>query len=257
MPVKKNLLVVEDVAAMINPRSLPRHINRKIGQAMHDYAMLADQDHVFAAVSGGIDSLVMAVTLALWRTKAPIDFALTAVVVDHGDWQNVSGGCDPEQTICAQLQRFGISCRVVPAWDALRGARSCFQCARDRRSQLFSLARDAGANKLALGHHKDDLIETLFINLLYGGNISTMLPRQELFGGNLHLIRPLAFLEKTEVLELGELYGVRPVENLCPFAREGKRERVRKLLGEIYAEEPAVKNSLFAALGNVRSGYLL
>ncbi|PIE73996.1 MAG: tRNA 2-thiocytidine(32) synthetase TtcA [Deltaproteobacteria bacterium] len=242
---------------MINPRSLPHHINRKIGQAMHDYAMLADQDHVFAAVSGGIDSLVMAVTLSLWRKKAPIDFGLTAVVVDHGDWQDVAGGENPEETICPQLQRFGIPCRVVPAWDALRGSRSCFQCARDRRSQLFSLARDAGVNKLALGHHKDDLIETLFINLLYGGNISTMLPRQELFGGNLHLIRPLAFLEKTEVLELGELYGVRPVGNLCPFAREGKRERVRKLLGDIYAEEPAVKNSLFAALGNVRSEYLL
>ncbi len=135
--------------------------------------------------------------------------------------------------------------------------KSCFQCARNRRSQLFNLARQRGFNKIALGHHMDDLIETFFLNILYSGNISTMVPVQKLFGGNLVLIRPMAYLEKSEVMMIGGGLGFSPVENFCPFGDKSRRESVRALLASLYDKNPLTKKSLFASLANVRSEYML
>ena len=219
--------------------------------------MLADGDKVLAAVSGGIDSLVMLVSLAQWRRKAPIDFAIEAVIVDHGYWRKAEGARDPHTSIGTIVEELGVSCSIEEAWEMPEEETSCFQCARNRRSQLFDLARSRGMNKLAFGHHKDDLIETLFINLLYGGNISTMVPRQELFDGNLHIIRPLAYLEKAEVRELGEQFGLKPVPNYRPMSGDTRREQVRAILEQIYQGEPEARRSLFSALKNVRQDYLL
>jgi len=233
-------------------------INRKIGQAMHDWNMLEHGDSVLVAVSGGIDSLVAAWVLQTWRAKAPIEYSIEAVYVDNGFWTAASGVESPSESIGRQLGEHGIRFSVVEGWALAEGEqRSCFTCARNRRSQLFELARSRGCNKLAFGHHKDDLIETFFINSLYSGNISTMLPRQDLFSGNLGLIRVLAYLEKTEVIELAGVAGLTATKNLCPLAGDTRRETVRELLEEVYRLIPGAKNSVFSALGNVRSGYLL
>ena len=129
--------------------------------------------------------------------------------------------------------------------------------ARNRRSQLFDLAREWQMNKIALGHHKDDLVETLFLNMLYSGNISTMVPKQDLFDGELHIIRPLAYLEKKDVKKIAELAGIHPVQNYCPIEKDTRRETVRELLATIYAREPGAKRSLFSSMANVREGYML
>ena len=130
-------------------------------------------------------------------------------------------------------------------------------CARNRRSQLFDLARRWGYNKVALGHHRDDLVETFFLNMLYSGNISTMVPKQDLFEGRLAIIRPMAYLDKEEIRAIGAELALHPVANLCPLADHTRRERVRELLADIYAREPGARRSIFAALANVREGYML
>jgi tRNA 2-thiocytidine biosynthesis protein TtcA len=238
--------------------TLPTKLNRKIGQAMHDWSMLEDGDRVLIGVSGGIDSLVTAWVLQIWRSKAPIDYAIQAVYVDHGYWSDEQGGESPAANIERQMRRWDIDFSKVEAWQAKDNKEPCcFVCARNRRSQLFELARHRGCAKLALGHHKDDLVETFFINALYSGNISTMLPKQELFAGRLSLIRILAYLDKDEVIELGRIAGFEPVKNYCPLAEDSKREKIRSILAHLYAEIPEAKGSLFAALGNVRSGYML
>ena len=239
------------------PDILSRQVNRRIGKAMHDYAMLSDGDRVLVAVSGGVDSMVLAWLLAMWRAKAPIDYSVHAVNVDAGHWRPELNTVRPAETIAAQMAQFNIEFSVVkgePPGDERLG---CFSCARQRRKQLFELAREGGYTKIALGHHKDDLVETLFLNMLYSGNISTMVPRQDLFDGRLALIRPLAYLEKDEVRLIARRVGIRTVESLCPMAGDTRRETVRKMLDSVYREVPGAKSSIFASLANIRHDYIL
>ncbi len=236
---------------------LPPRLNRKIGQAMHDYSMFDDGDRVMIGVSGGVDSLALAWVLKMWQEKAPIRFKLTAQIIDHGFWRQHEGEVEPGISIGRQLERFSIDYTVDQAWEIGEKNRTCFQCARNRRSQLFHLARERGFNKIALGHHKDDLIETFFLNILYSGNISTMLPRQVLFKGDLSILRPFAYIEKKELVELTSELELIPITNFCPFSDNTHREKVRLLLDSLYREEPEVKRSIFAALANVRQEYLL
>lgn len=236
---------------------LPRQVNRRIGQAMQTYSMFSHGDCVLVAVSGGVDSLVLAWLLQMWLQKAPISYTLRVVHIDMGFRGPGNDEPDPVAGIRSQLQRFGIPLLVKKARELDEAERSCFLCARQRRHQLFDLAREYGCNKIAFGHHKDDLIETLFLNMLYSGNLSTMVPRQDLFGGRLALIRPLAYIEKHEVQELAKNLGLVPVDNLCPLAGNTRRDQVRKVLQTLYDQDPGVKASIFASMANVREGYLL
>lgn len=223
---------------------------------MGDWHMLADGDRVLIGVSGGVDSLATAWVLQMWRDKAPINYEIEAVYVDNGFWTPDLGGQSPVVSIAEQMERFQIPFFSVKGWE-IEGKRTCFACARNRRSQLFELARQKECSKLALGHHKDDLVETFLINALYGGNISTMVPKQELFEGRLNLIRIFAYLEKDDIRIIAEHAGLEPVMNYCPIGEDSRRESVRALLERIYKDIPGAKSSLFAALGNVREGYML
>lgn len=223
---------------------------------MNDWQMLDDGDRVLVGVSGGIDSLATAWVLKMWRDKAPISYEVEAVHVDNGFWTPDMGGKSPVDSIAEQMQRLHIPFSCVKGWD-VEGERTCFACARNRRSQLFELARQKNCAKLALGHHKDDLVETFFINTLYSGNISTMVPKQQLFDGRLSLIRIFAYLEKTDIRTIANFAALEPVDNFCPVGEDSRRETVRALLDRIYADIPGAKSSLFSALGNVREGYML
>ncbi len=209
------------------------------------------------AVSGGVDSLTLAGILAIWKKKAPIQFTLAGHHIDHGFWRDQDPDLDPAVAIARQLSKLGITLHITSEKPIVETSRTCFLCARNRRSQLFDLARDHGYNKIAFGHHKDDLIETFFLNTIYSGNISTMVPCQDLFGGTLSLVRPMAYLEKHEVGEIAAELGIAPVKNLCPLSDDTRRERVRSLLQKLYSDEPGAKESVFAALANVRREYML
>lgn len=237
---------------------IPKTINRLIGQAMHTYNMLADGDSVLVAVSGGIDSLTLAAVLQQWQHKAPIRYHLSAVHLDLGfDSGEVSG------LVRRQLAKIGMDVEVeltsfgTDAIAAKKGEDGCFHCARNRRTRLFSLARERNCNKLAFGHHKDDILETFFLNLLYSGNISTMVPAQSLFNGALTVIRPLALVDKQQIRIMAESIHLEAAENPCPLAGTSKREKVRKLLNDLCEENPQMKGNIFSALSNVRNEYLL
>lgn len=235
---------------------LPPPINRLIGQAMHDHQMLADGDRVLVAVSGGVDSLVLTAILNLWQEKAPISYTIKAIHLDMGF------GTNEAELVDRQLALSSVPYEIIKTTigkDAYEGQESsaCFHCARNRRTKIFNLAREMGFNKLALGHHKEDIIETFFLNLFYGGNLSTMLPSQELFKGNLTLIRPLALLQKKQIYELAELFGFTPVENPCPLSGSTKRVTIRTMMNKLYKEDDKLMSTIFAALGNVKPEYLL
>jgi len=238
--------------------------NRRIGRAMLEYAMLADGARVLVAVSGGVDSLVLAWLLHNWRRKAPISYDLQAVHIDMEPADDGPGTAACLVTAC--LEELGLSCVVLPATlpaplsadIAAESTRDvCFRCARSRRNQLFEYARIHQFDTVALGHHRDDIVETFFLNLTCSGNISTMRPGQELFSGRLALIRPLAYLYKNEISSIAARLGLEPVRTNCPLSEETRRLEIRELLDTIYERIPGSREHIFAALGNVRTEYLL
>ena len=236
---------------------LSKSVNHRIGQAMHRYDMLADGDRVLIAVSGGVDSLVLVWLLNFWRRKAPINYEILAVYIDNG-FDSQMG-----KKVEEQLQEIDVPYQIerTDFWEkaavAEEGKSICYHCARLRRNRLFAIAEQENFNKMAFGHHKDDIIETFFINLLYAGNISTMVPNQKLFNGRLHLIRPMAFLEKEEIIHIADTLAIRPVKNPCPQDEDSKRQEARKIAASLSALAPNAKSNIFAALANIREDYLL
>ena len=236
---------------------LSKPVNRRIGQAMHDYSMLADGDKVLIAVSGGVDSLVLTWILNYWLHKAPIQYTITPIFIDNGF------DSDTSDKVQEQLQKVDVKCLVEKTefWEraaaAENGKSICFHCARLRRNRLFSIAEQRGFNKIAFGHHKDDILETFFINLLYAGNISTMVPKQELFEGRVHIIRPMAYLEKNEIRNIAKKANITPVKNPCPKDSDSKRQEARKIVASLSSLDSKVKSNIFAALSNIRHGYML
>jgi len=236
---------------------LSKAVNRRIGQAMHRYNMLADGDRVLIAVSGGVDSLVLTWLLNSWRRKAPINYEILAIHIDNG-YDSRMG-----DRVAEQLQKISVPYQVIKTdfWEraamAEEGKSICYHCARLRRNRLFAIADQENFNKMAFGHHKDDIIETFFINLLYAGNLSTMVPNQKLFSGRLNIIRPLAFLEKEEIIRIADTLEIIPVKNPCPKDKDSKRQEARRIAASLSALDPKVKSNIFAALANIREGYLL
>lgn len=244
--------------------ALTRDMNRRVGRAMHTYNMLADGDRVLLAVSGGVDSLVLAWLLVFWQHKAPITYEVLALHIDmepDGDLPGTSA-----REVRKQLELLDIRSNIVPASWQPPGMISqtekhtkdvCYNCSSSRRKQLFDFARQENCNKIAFGHHQDDIIETFFINLCYAGNISTMVPRQDLFGGRLSLIRPLAFLNKKDISKIAHDLQLKPVRSKCPLSEKTRRMDIRNILEELYAKIPEARPHIFAALSNVRHEYLL
>jgi len=245
---------------------IPGALRRKIGRAMADYSMLADGDQVLVAVSGGIDSLVLTRVLQLWQRRAPIRYTLHCVHVDMEPGPDSAPGPAAEQ-VRAVLADMDLECAILPAfWRQDASDRPavvaqtkdfCFQCARNRRTLLFAHARQKGVSLLALGHHRDDILETFVLNMARGGNLSTMLPRQDLFSGRLALVRPLAYLSKNEVKSLGQRFGLSPVNPQCPLSEQTSRRQVQKAIDALEAHLPDARATMFSALANLRPDYLL
>ncbi len=231
--------------------------NKRIGQAMAEYSMLAHGDRVLVAVSGGIDSLVLLWVLHYWQKKAPISYVLCPVHINMDIWTPEREEPDPLLELQKQMELIGLTLHVEKSLPLSNDLRTCFSCSKLRRKQLFDLADSMQCNKIALGHHKDDLIETLLLNMFYSGNISTMLPKQELFSGKIALIRPLAHIEKAEIEALGRKVGLAAASNLCPLAGDTRREELQDILEQIYTRIPGAKASLFASMKNIRKEYML
>lgn len=232
-----------------------------MGKAVHDWKMIDAGDRILLGVSGGKDSLSLLHLLLSLKKKAPISFDIIPVHIDPGFDGSFASALktycqDVSQSLCQALHIESTDYGIL-AHDTQNTGNPCFLCSRLRRKRLFELAKAYGCKKVALGHHKDDLIETLFINMFYAGKIGTMKPRQSFFDGALDIIRPLSYVESDDIAQLSQALEMPVFENPCPSAGHTQRETVRQMLRGMYRQNEHIKGNIFRAMANVSREYLL
>jgi tRNA 2-thiocytidine biosynthesis protein TtcA len=239
------------------PSYIYKVLKREVGRALYRYDMISDGDRILVGMSGGIDSLVMMWLLNERRFRVPIDYELFAVHIDPGFENSCS---ESLETYCKQI---GFTLRIertdygILAHSSQNRENPCFLCSRLRRKRLFEIADELGCTKLALGHNKDDLIETLFLNICYAGEISTMLPSQSFFRNRFTLIRPLAFSDENAVRRFAKEQRFPEFANPCPSAGVSKRQEIKSMLKQLYQANRKIKGNIFNAMSHVKTDYLL
>ena len=234
-----------------------KEIKRLTGKAIHTKDMIRDGDHVMVAVSGGKDSLALLWLLKERIKRVPIDYRITAVHVDPGF------GANSAEQMTSFFSAHGFEFRVIEsdigpkAHGPQNRENPCFLCSRLRRKLLFQTAEEVGCNRIAFGHHKDDLIETFFLNVFYGASISTMVPVQGLFGGKLTVIRPFYLVDEDLIRRYAQLMDWPEISLDCPTAGSSKREEIKNMLKHFYRSNRKIKGNIFHALQNVNAEYLL
>jgi tRNA 2-thiocytidine biosynthesis protein TtcA len=239
------------------PLSYVDRIRHLLGKAIHTREMIKNGDHVMVAVSGGLDSLSLLWLLRERLRRIPISYTITAIHVDLGFGANSGGRME------SFFSQHGFDYRIIKtdigekAHSPQNRENPCFLCSWLRRKVLFQAAADMGCQKIAYGHHKDDVIETFFLNVFYGASISTMTPVQEFFNGEIYIIRPLFMVDGDLVKRYGKSMGWAEISSGCPTSGFSKREEIKRMLAELYRGNKKVKGNIFRALHSVRPDYLL
>jgi tRNA 2-thiocytidine biosynthesis protein TtcA len=242
---------------------LPKHsyvykaLNRTVGKALHHYDMISDGDRILVGLSGGKDSLTLMWLLNERRTRIPINYHLLAVYVDLGFPDGFSAELKSYAQSCGYAIRIEHTDYGLISHGPENRENPCFLCSRMRRKRLFEIAAETGCNKIALGHNKDDIIETVFINMCYAGEISTMIPKQSFFGGEFEIIRPLAYADEDSIRRFANECAFPDFINPCPTAKNSKRLEIKKLLNQLYRSNKKIKGNIFRSLSRIRQEYLL
>ena len=239
--------------------ALETRLAKKVTKAISEYNLIEDGDRVMVGLSGGKDSWALINILDVLRKRAPISFSIVAVTVDSGyDGYR-------HDLITSTCEQRGWECRIEHTEigavmdDLLNGATPCSLCARLRRGVLYRLAAEVGATKIALGHHLDDFVETLLLNLFFAGSLKAMPARLVSDNGEHVVIRPLVYVTEAEARTYAKEEALPIVSCCCPACGDLslQRQRVKRLIAQLEIEHPEVKNSMIRALGNVASRHLL
>jgi len=242
----------------VNARKLHKRLKRQAGQAITDFGMITDGDRVMVCMSGGKDSHTLLDLLIELQARAPIDFELIAVNMDQkqpGFPDYVLPGYFRERGVhwhIIEQDTYSTVTRVVP-----EGRTMCGLCSRLRRGALYSWAADNGITKIALGHHRDDIIETFFLNLFHGGKLKAMPPKLRSDDRRNVLIRPLAYCSERDIAKYARLrdFPIIPC-NLCGSQENLQRQNIKQMLAEWERAHPGRTETIFSALQNVAPSQL-
>jgi tRNA 2-thiocytidine biosynthesis protein TtcA len=238
---------------------LEKRLLRATGQAIADYAMIADGDRVMVCLSGGKDSHGLLDLLMTIQGRTPVRFELIAVNLD----QKQPGF--PADVLPAYLSRVGVSFHIETkdTYSVVRrlipeGATACSLCSRLRRGILYRVADEVGATKIALGHHRDDILATFFLNLFYGGRLKAMSPKLVSDDGRHVVVRPLAYVKEADLAHYAQLRGFPIIPcDLCGSQENLQRAQMREMLVEWERRHPGRAQTIFNALGRVVPSHLM
>ncbi|MEE2757680.1 MAG: tRNA 2-thiocytidine(32) synthetase TtcA [Myxococcota bacterium] len=238
---------------------LEKKLARQISQANRRFGLIEHDDRVMVAVSGGKDSWSLLSLLRVYRNQVPFDFSIIAVTIDQGQ-----PGFDGEH-LEAYYKTHEYDYRVVykDTYSVVvdktpEGKAYCSLCSRMRRGILYRQAAELGATKIALGHHRDDLIETLLLNQFYSGRVRSMAPKLVEADGGAAIIRPLVFSAEKDLLKysIEKNFPIIPC-NLCGSQANLKRHEIKRLLTSLESTNPRIRGNLLASLGNIDTTHLL
>ena len=237
---------------------LQKKLRRETGRAIADFNMISEGDKVMVCLSGGKDSYTMLEILRNLQHSAPVNFELVAVNMD----QKQPGF--PEHILPEYLEKEGVAYHILEkdTYSIVKekvpeGKTTCGLCSRLRRGSLYGFAEEIGANKIALGHHRDDIVETLFLNMFYGGKMKAMPPKLRSDDNRNVVIRPLAYCREKDIIEFSALkeYPIIPC-NLCGSQKNLQRQVIKDMLQQWDKQQPGRIENIFAAVQNIAPSQL-
>ena len=242
----------------VNQKKLQKRLQRQTGAAVTDFKMIEDGDKIMVCLSGGKDSYAMLDMLLHLQKVAPIRFSLVAVNMD----QKQPGF--PEHVLPAYLESVGVEYHIIEedTYSAVQeklaaGKSTCSLCSRLRRGTLYTYADEIGATKMALGHHRDDILETFFLNMFFAGRLKAMPPKLLSDDGRNVVIRPLAYCKESDIAEYAQLQGYPIIPcNLCGSQENLQRQVVKGMLQEWEQKTPGRLDIMFRSLQNVAPSQL-
>ncbi|MBE3658799.1 tRNA 2-thiocytidine(32) synthetase TtcA [Vibrio navarrensis] len=245
-------------AQQYNFNKLQKRIRRNTGQAIADFNMIEDGDRIMVCLSGGKDSFTMLDILLSLQKSAPVSFSLVAVNLD----QKQPGF--PAHVLPEYLESLGVEYKIVEedtysiVQDKIpEGKTTCSLCSRLRRGILYRTAKEIGATKIALGHHRDDILETLFLNMFYGGKIKGMPPKLVSDNGEHVVIRPLAYCREKDIIKYADMVGYPIIPcNLCGSQPNLQRQNIKMMLNDWDKRFPGRIETMFRAMQNVVPSHL-
>lgn len=239
-----------EILSYIQDEKFEKELWSPIGKAMFDYNMIEDGDRVAVGVSGGKDSLTVLNALVRIKKISKVNFDIIPIHIhpeEEGEgYKKIEGYC----------KKLGIELKVIKtkiAEEILNNSdikNPCFLCARIRRGILYTEMKKEGINKLALGHHKDDIVETFLLNTLYQGNLGVMKPAYISEEYGVKVIRPLAYVEESDIIRYAKKINLPILHNSCPYetSENSKRLRIKKLIKELAKESPNIRSALFNSI---------
>ena len=237
---------------------LKKRLRRNVGKAIEDFNMIEEKDLIMVCLSGGKDSYTMLEILLNLKSCAPIKFDLIVVNLDQKQ-PNF-----PEKILPDYLEKKGVPCYILEkdTYSIVKslipeGKTTCGLCSRLRRGNLYGFAEKIGANKIALGHHRDDIIETLFLNLFYGGSLKAMPPKLLSDDNRNIIIRPLAYCKESDIQSFSDYcdFPIIPC-NLCGSQENLQRQSIKRMLSSWKKQYPGRIESIFKAISNVAPSQL-
>ena len=234
----------------IRLKGIIKYVYKKVGKAILDYQMIKENDRILVAVSGGSDSLSLLKLLNMRKRRIPISFDIIACFIKT-NFIDID-----EEKVIEYFKKEGIPF-LVKELNLEKKNLDCFWCSWNRRKILFETAQIHNCNKIALGHHLDDIVETILMNLFFFGEISAMKPKISFFKDKLEIIRPLCYLEKEELKNFVYNLEIPFADYECPYGKDSRRELVKLIIKETKNRCPYVKKNIFRALGRIKKDYLL